>query len=98
MKEEQEMWDFLVYPKVQIPNRGMRSRTMLIKTVRFNLPPQGITDAYEQKRYGEIRKKQREVQSMLHYMGGNYQGDARPRRKMNPNSLKNLKNSGKHFK
>ena len=92
------MWDFLVYPKVQIPNKGMRSRTMLIKTVKFNLPPQGITDAYEQKRDGEIRKKQREVQSMLHSMGGNYQGDARPRRKMNPNSLKNLKNSGKHFK
>ncbi len=83
--------DFLVYPRVQVPNKGLRARTITVKTVKFNLPPQWLIDSYELKRDGEIRKKQKEVQRMLHSMTGSEQEEDKPKRKMNPNSIKNLK-------
>ena len=30
--------DFMVYPRVQTPNKGMRTRTVTVKTVQFSLP------------------------------------------------------------
>ena len=87
--------DFLVYPRVQIPNKGMRARTITVKTVKFNLPPQWLIDSYELKRDGEIRKKQKEVQRMLHSMTDSQDTESKPKRRMNPNSMKNLKNAGK---
>ncbi len=83
--------DFLVYPRVQVPNKGLRAKAITVKTVKFNLPPQWLIDSYEQKRDGEIRKKQKEVQSMLHSMSYIQKEKAKPKRNMNPNSIKNLK-------
>ncbi len=83
--------DFLVYPRVQVPNLGLRAKTITVKTVKFNLPPQWLIDAYEQKRDGEIRKKQKEVQRMLHSLSDSEKDEAKPKRRMNPNSLRNLK-------
>ncbi len=83
--------DFLVYPRVQVPNLGYRTRTITVKTVKFNLPPQWLIDSYEKKRDGEIRKKQKEVQRMLHSLKSTDEGEDMPKRKMNPNSIKNLK-------
>ena len=48
----------------------------------------GLTRA---KRDGVIKKKQRDVQRMLHSLSEKDPDDNRPMRKMNPNSLKNLK-------
>lgn len=31
--------DFLVYPKIQVPTLGLRTKTVTVKTVKFNLPP-----------------------------------------------------------
>ena len=56
-----------------------------------------MIDSYEQKRDGEIRKKQKEVQSVLHSIGDREQENDRPKRRMNPNSLRNLKNVGKYI-
>ena len=86
--------DFLVYPRVQVPNRGLRAKTITVKTVKFNLPPKWLIDSYEQKRDGEIRKKQKEVQSVLHSLGEREHENKRPKRRMNPNSLRNLKQFG----
>ena len=83
--------DFLVYPRVQVPNKGLRAKTITVKTVKFNLPPQWLIDSYEQKRDLEIKKKQREVQKILHSIGEKDTDKDRPKRRMNPNSLKNLK-------
>ena len=83
--------DFLVYPRVQVPNKGMRSRTVIVKTVKFNLPPDWLINSYEVKRDGEIRKKQQEVQRMLHTLGEKDSAGEKPKRKMNVNSLRNLK-------
>ncbi len=89
--------DFFVYPKVQIPNKGLRAKTILIKSVKFNLPPKWLTDAYEFKRDGEIKKKQKEVQLMLHSLSDAEKDDAKPKKRMNPNSIKNLKYVGEHI-
>jgi hypothetical protein len=83
--------DFLVYPRVQIPNKGMRSRTVVVKTVKFHLPPKWLVDSYELKRDGEIKKKQRDIQRMLHSLSDSDSEENVHRRRMNPNSLKNLK-------
>ena len=83
--------DFLVYPKVQVPNKGMRSKTIMVKTIEFHLPPRWLADQYEAKRDIEIRKKQKEVQNMLHSMGDKQQEEKKHKRKMNPNSISNLK-------
>ena len=89
--------DFLVYPRVQVPNKGLRAKTITVKTVKFNLPPQWLIDSYEQKRDGEIRKKQKEVQRMLHSLGEKDSEKEKPKRRMNPNSLRNLRNAGKYI-
>ncbi len=89
--------DFLVYPRVQVPNKGLRAKTITVKTVKFNLPPQWLIDSYELKRDGEIRKKQKEVQRMLHSLGEKEPEKDRPKRRMNPNSLRNLRNAGKYI-
>ena len=83
--------DFLVYPRVQVPNLGYRARTITVKTVKFSLPPQWLIDSYEQKRDGEIRKKQKDVQRMLHTVSSKQKEEVKPKRKINPNSIKNLK-------
>jgi hypothetical protein len=83
--------DFLKYPTVQVPNKGMRSRTVTVKTVDFELPPKWLIDQYEGKRDTEIRKKQKEVQKMLHSITDRYGADANHKKRMNPNSMKNLK-------
>ncbi len=86
--------DFLAYPTIQVPNLGRRAKTITGKTAQFSLPPVWLTDAYEKKRDGEIRKKQKEVQRMLHALSKNELDDDEPKREVNPNSLKNLK----HFR
>ncbi|MCL4320879.1 MAG: hypothetical protein M1427_06525 [Candidatus Thermoplasmatota archaeon] len=83
--------DFMVYPRMQTPNKGMRTRTVTVKTVQFSLPPKWLIDQYEAKRDIEIRKKQKEVQKLLHSMADNQEGKKKPKRNVNPNSLKNLK-------
>ena len=65
---------------------------MLKTSLKANgLPPQWLTDSYELKRDGEIRKKQKEVQRMLHSMTESQETKSKSKRRMNPNSLKNLK-------
>jgi hypothetical protein len=87
--------DFLVYPRVQVPNKGLRAKTITVKTIKFNLPPQWLIDAYEKKRDGEIRKKQKEVQRMLHAMAEKEEDAPKPKKNINPNSLHNLKRGTK---
>ncbi len=90
--------DFLTYPTIQVPNLGRRAKTITIKTTKFSLAPVWLTDAYEKKRDGEIRKKQKEVQRMLHALNKNeLDDDVVPKRKMNLNSLKNLKHVKDHL-
>ena len=62
-----------------------------MKTVQFSLPPKWLIDQYEAKRDTEIRKKQKEVQKLLHSMADNKEGRKKLKRNINPNSLKNLK-------
>ncbi len=83
--------DFMVYPTVQIPNMSKKSVNMTIKTVRYGMPPQWLTESYEQKRNEEIRKKQKEVQETLHALAEKRSAETKPKRKMNPNSIRNLK-------
>ncbi len=83
--------DFLKYPTVQVPNKGMRSRTVTVKTIDFELPPKWLIDQYEAKRDIEIKKKQKEVQKMLHSITDRHGGNTNHKKRMNPNSMKNLK-------
>jgi hypothetical protein len=83
--------DMMVYPRVQVPTKGLRSRTIVVKTIDFDLPPQWLIDKYEAKRDIQIMKKQREIQKQLHSIQKKGEDEQKPRRKMNPNSIKNLK-------
>ena len=69
----------------------MRSRTVTVKTIDFELPPKWLIDQYEAKRDIEIKKKQKEVQKMLHSITDRHGGNTNHKKRMNPNSMKNLK-------
>lgn len=84
--------DMLIYPRVQVPTKGLRNRTVTVKTTKFHLPPRWLIDQYEVKRDIEIKKKQKEVQEQLHLMKNKQKPETKPKRKINPNSIKNLKN------
>ncbi|MCW1294240.1 MAG: hypothetical protein QXP07_00140 [Candidatus Parvarchaeum sp.] len=83
--------DMLVYPREQVPTKGLRTRTVTVKTTKFHLPPQWLIDQYEAKRDIEIRKKQKEVQEQLHSIGREKNNNGSSKKGRNPNSIKNLK-------
>lgn len=83
--------DWLTYPVTLVPNKGMRTRNVKIKTTHFDMPPKWLYESYEIKRNIEIQKKQREVQKLLHSLTDSKDGKKKPKRNINPNSLKNLK-------
>ena len=69
----------------------MRTRNVYVKTVHFDMPPKWLYESYEEKRDIEIRKKQREVQKMLHSLTDSREKEKKDRRSVSQNSLKNLK-------